>query len=247
MYRAAAAARQRHPAHALRLLQRDVPARSVGVLAGATPAKGAAVAAHREPGNEPNTRSSLTRSTRLGAAAASLVTPSSASSVAKTGEHTEVDKGAVPQHPAYEVVRASRIPEHSALAVLYRHTGSGAQLLSVQCEEEEKVFGVAFKTPVSDDTGVPHILEHSVLCGSRKYPVKEPFVELLKSSLQTYLNAMTYADRTVYPVASPNLRDFYHLVDVYLDAGEWGAYSARLYVRLRVLASLVGVYLDAGA
>jgi len=166
--------------------------------------------------------------------------------VAKTGEHTEVDKGAVPQHPAYEVVRASRIPEHSALAVLYRHTGSGAQLLSVQCEEEEKVFGVAFKTPVADDTGVPHILEHSVLCGSRKYPVKEPFVELLKSSLQTYLNAMTYADRTVYPVASPNLRDFYHLVDVYLDAGAWRQMNNRVPEREIVRTTVLGVIVVLG-
>ncbi|RYG40920.1 hypothetical protein EON68_03660, partial [archaeon] len=91
-------------------------------------------------------------------------------------------------------------------------------MLSLICSETEKVFGIAFKTPVENDTGVPHILEHSVLCGSRKYPVKEPFKELMKSSLHTYLNAMTYPDRTVYPVASPNTKDFYHLVDVYLDA-----------------------------
>jgi Zn-dependent M16 (insulinase) family peptidase len=80
------------------------------------------------------------------------------------------------------------------------------------------VFGVNFRTPPSDDTGVAHILEHSVLCGSRKYPVKEPFVELLKGSMQTFLNAFTYPDRTCYPVASQNHADFYNLVDVYLDA-----------------------------
>jgi hypothetical protein len=131
------------------------------------------------------------------------------------------DAGAVvaaPTHPAFELVRVERIPEHSATAALYRHSATGAQVLSVMCAEEEKVFGIGFPTPVSDDTGVPHILEHSVLCGSARYPVKEPFVQLLKSSLQTYLNAMTYPDRTVYPVASPNQKDFHHLIAVYLDA-----------------------------
>ncbi|CAN0304337.1 unnamed protein product, partial [Ectocarpus fasciculatus] len=81
-----------------------------------------------------------------------------------------------------------------------------------------QVFGVTFRTPPEDSTGVPHILEHSVLCGSRNYPVKEPFVDLLKGSLQTFLNAFTYPDRTCYPVASQNLKDFYNLANVYLDA-----------------------------
>ena len=84
-------------------------------------------------------------------------------------------------------------------------------------DDENKCFGISFRTPVSDSTGVPHILEHSVLCGSQKYPVKEPFVELIKGSLQTFLNAMTWPDRTAYPVASCNLQDFYNLVDIYLD------------------------------
>ena len=79
-------------------------------------------------------------------------------------------------------------------------------------------FGVSFGTPPADSTGVAHILEHSVLCGSRKYPIKEPFVELMKSSLNTFLNAMTFPDKTCYPVASQNVQDFYNLVDVYLDA-----------------------------
>jgi len=90
--------------------------------------------------------------------------------------------------------------------------------LSVVSDDENKCFGVSFRTPVKDSTGVPHILEHSVLCGSRKYPVKEPFVDLIKGSLNTFLNAMTFPDRTCYPVASCNLQDFYNLVDVYLDA-----------------------------
>ena len=102
-----------------------------------------------------------------------------------------------PSHPAYELLRHTYISEHNAAATLYRHRETGAELMSVCCSEVEKVFGIAFRTPVSDSRGLPHILEHSVLCGSKKYPVKEPFVELLKSSLQTYLNAMTYPDRTV--------------------------------------------------
>ncbi|EPS67763.1 hypothetical protein M569_07010, partial [Genlisea aurea] len=90
--------------------------------------------------------------------------------------------------------------------------------MSLSNDDENKVFGVVFRTPPKDSTGIPHILEHSVLCGSRKYPLKEPFVELLKGSLHTFLNAFTYPDRTCYPVASTNTKDFYNLVDVYLDA-----------------------------
>lgn len=95
---------------------------------------------------------------------------------------------------------------------------SGASLLSCCNKDENKVFGVSFRTPPEDSSGVAHILEHSVLNGSKKYPSKEPFVELLKGSLQTFLNAFTYPDKTCYPVASTNLQDFYNLVDVYLDA-----------------------------
>jgi Zn-dependent M16 (insulinase) family peptidase len=80
------------------------------------------------------------------------------------------------------------------------------------------VFGITFRTPPTDSTGLPHIMEHSVLCGSRKYPVKEPFVELMKGSLNTFLNAMTFPDKTSYPVASQNVKDLYNLIDVYLDA-----------------------------
>lgn len=102
-----------------------------------------------------------------------------------------------PTHAAFEVLRHTQISEYNATATHYRHRETGAEVVSVCSTEVEKVFGIAFRTPVSDSRGVPHIIEHSVLCGSRKYPVKEPFVELLKSSLQTYLNAMTYPDRTV--------------------------------------------------
>ncbi|SHN53893.1 insulinase family protein [Desulfovibrio litoralis] len=118
----------------------------------------------------------------------------------------------------FELIFERKVPEINSLARLWKHKKSGAELLSLQNSDENKVFGVTFRTPPKDSTGVPHILEHSVLCGSKKYPVKEPFVELLKGSLQTFLNAFTYPDKTCYPVASTNLADFYNLVDVYLDA-----------------------------
>ena len=121
-------------------------------------------------------------------------------------------------HAAFDLVRSETIPEIASDVTLYRHKKTGAEVLSFVNDDENKVFGITFKTPPEDSTGVAHILEHSVLCGSRKYPVKKPFVELLKGSLHTFLNAMTFPDKTAYPVASQNLQDFYNLVDVYLDA-----------------------------
>jgi Zn-dependent M16 (insulinase) family peptidase len=118
----------------------------------------------------------------------------------------------------FELIREQTIPEINTRARLYRHIQTGAQLLSMENDDENKVFGISFLTPPPDSTGVAHIMEHSVLCGSRKYPVKEPFVELMKGSLNTFLNAFTYPDKTCYPVASQNLQDFYNLIDVYLDA-----------------------------
>ncbi|OMO63192.1 hypothetical protein COLO4_32675 [Corchorus olitorius] len=118
----------------------------------------------------------------------------------------------------FEKVSEEFIGECKSKAVLFKHKKTGAQVMSVSNDDENKVFGVVFRTPPKDSTGIPHILEHSVLCGSRKYPLKEPFVELLKGSLNTFLNAFTYPDRTCYPVASTNTKDFYNLVDVYLDA-----------------------------
>lgn len=117
----------------------------------------------------------------------------------------------------FELERAEEIPEIGGRARLLRHLESGARLLSIENDDDNKVFSIGFRTPPADSTGVAHILEHSVLCGSRTYPLKDPFAELLKSSLQTFLNAMTFPDRTVYPVASQNLADFHNLVDVYLD------------------------------
>ncbi|MFO1184527.1 MAG: insulinase family protein [Bauldia sp.] len=118
----------------------------------------------------------------------------------------------------FRLLREQKLDEVNSVARLYRHEKTGAEVLSLINDDENKVFGITFRTPPSDSTGVAHILEHSVLCGSRKYPVKEPFVELMKGSLHTFLNAMTYPDKTTYPVASQNVQDFYNLVDVYLDA-----------------------------
>lgn len=118
----------------------------------------------------------------------------------------------------FDLIWTREIKELNSIANFYRYKKNGAEILSIQNDDENKVFGIAFRTPPRDSTGVAHILEHSVLCGSKKYPVKEPFVELLKGSMQTFLNALTFPDKTVYPVASQNEKDFYNLVDVYLDA-----------------------------
>ena len=118
----------------------------------------------------------------------------------------------------FDLLREETVTELNAKAYLYRHRKSGAELLSIANDDENKSFSIAFATPPADSTGLPHIMEHSVLCGSRKYPVKEPFVELLKSSLASFVNASTYPDKTIYPLASANLQDYYNLLDVYLDA-----------------------------
>lgn len=118
----------------------------------------------------------------------------------------------------FALIREQDVPEINSHVRLFRHMKTGAELLSVENDDENKSFGITFQTIPQDSTGVPHILEHAVLNGSRKYPVKEPFVELLKSSMASFINAMTGEDRTMYPVASQNLQDFYNLIDVYLDA-----------------------------
>ncbi|MGB5921088.1 MAG: insulinase family protein, partial [Syntrophobacteria bacterium] len=118
----------------------------------------------------------------------------------------------------FELLKEESIEELITVSRIYRHVKSGAELLSLSNDDENKVFGITFRTPPPDSTGVAHIMEHSVLGGSRKYQVKEPFVELIKGSLNTFLNAFTSSDWTAYPVASTNLQDFYNLVDVYLDA-----------------------------
>ncbi len=118
----------------------------------------------------------------------------------------------------YRLTQARTIPELDADGYILEHKKTGAKIFLLSTDDENKVFCIGFRTPPKDSTGVPHILEHSVLCGSRKFPVKDPFVELVKGSLNTFLNAMTYPDKTVYPVASCNERDFQNLMDVYMDA-----------------------------
>ncbi|NUQ86829.1 MAG: insulinase family protein, partial [Anaerolineales bacterium] len=119
---------------------------------------------------------------------------------------------------SFTLIKEQQIPEINSLVQLYEHKRTGARLLSVVNDDENKVFSINFRTPPKDSTGVAHILEHSVLGGSEKYPVKEPFVELVKGSLATFINAFTYPDKTCYPVASQNEKDFYNLIDVYMDA-----------------------------
>jgi len=123
------------------------------------------------------------------------------------------------------------IKEINSVARLFTHERSGARLLSLSNDDDNKVFAISFRTPPRDSTGLPHILEHSVLCGSRKFPVKEPFVELIKGSLNTFLNAFTYPDKTMYPVASRNEKDFRNLMDVYLDA----VFHPRIYDKPEIL------------
>ena len=122
------------------------------------------------------------------------------------------------QYSGFVIRQAAYIDEIQSEAYVMEHTYSGARLLYLGNNDDNKVFSISFRTPPYDDTGVAHILEHSVLCGSRKYRLKEPFVELVKGSMNTFLNAMTYPDKTMYPVASRNAKDFQNLMDVYLDA-----------------------------
>ena len=119
---------------------------------------------------------------------------------------------------AYEVVLTEDLPDLKSKGYLLKHKKSDTRVLLMENDDENKVFTIGFRTPPSDSTGVPHIMEHSVLCGSRDFPVKDPFVELVKGSLNTFLNAMTYPDKTVYPVASCNDKDFQNLMHVYMDA-----------------------------
>ncbi|HOA81540.1 MAG TPA: insulinase family protein, partial [Defluviitaleaceae bacterium] len=118
----------------------------------------------------------------------------------------------------FVLIEEKEIKEINSIARLFEHEKSGARLLSLENDDENKVFSISFRTPPNDSTGLPHIMEHSVLCGSRKFPTKDPFVELAKGSLNTFLNAMTFPDKTMYPIASTNEKDFMNLMDVYLDA-----------------------------
>ncbi|WP_418419506.1 insulinase family protein [Blautia sp.] len=119
---------------------------------------------------------------------------------------------------AYEIIREENLSDIRSAGYLLRHKKTGARVMLIENDDENKVFNIAFRTPPKNSTGVAHILEHSVLCGSREFPLKDPFVELVKGSLNTFLNAMTYPDKTCYPVASCNDQDFQNLMHVYLDA-----------------------------
>ena len=122
------------------------------------------------------------------------------------------------QYPGYTLVKQEDCPEQHGTLTVLTHDVSGASVLLVENDDHNKGFGIGFGTFPSDDTGVFHILEHSVLAGSEKYPVKSPFLQLLKSSMASFLNAMTFPDKTVYPFATPNETDFKNLMDVYLNA-----------------------------
>lgn len=130
----------------------------------------------------------------------------------------------------YELISYETLSDIGSEGYLFKHKKSGARIAMISNDDENKVFCVGFRTPPANSTGVPHILEHSVLCGSRKYPAKDPFIELAKGSLNTYLNAMTYPDKTIYPIASYNDVDFKNLSDVYLDA----VFYPNIYTRQQI-------------
>ena len=119
---------------------------------------------------------------------------------------------------AYKVIEKRTISDLNSESYILEHIRTGARLALLSNDDENKVFYIGFRTPPTDSTGVAHIIEHTVLCGSRDFPIKDPFIELAKGSLNTFLNAMTYPDKTVYPVASCNDADFQNLLHVYLDA-----------------------------
>lgn len=170
-------------------------------------------------------------------------------------------------HPSYQIVQTDHLEEYDLNLVLYKHSKTQAQFLAVMpthvADKDDKAFGISFRTPPSDSSGAPHVLEHSVLCGSTSYPVKDPFLYLLRGSLQTFLNAMTYPDRTVYAIASRNSKDYQNLMSVYLDAvfepnvakdsGEWilrqegwrfEVEDDELVYKGVVLSEMKGVYSD---
>ena len=119
---------------------------------------------------------------------------------------------------AYELCSSEQLEDINSFGIVLRHKKSGARIAVVSNDDNNKVFSIGFRTPPEDSTGVAHIIEHTVLCGSKNFPAKDPFIELAKGSLNTFLNAMTYPDKTVYPIASCNDKDFQNLMHVYMDA-----------------------------
>lgn len=120
--------------------------------------------------------------------------------------------------PNYTLLEEKKMEEMSGVGLHFRHNKTGAKVFIISNDDNNKTFSISFRTPPTDSTGLPHILEHSVLCGSKKFPVKDPFIELYKGSLNTFLNAMTFSDKTMYPIASCNDQDFTNLMNVYMDA-----------------------------
>ena len=119
---------------------------------------------------------------------------------------------------AYELLEEREIKDLDSVGYVLRHKKTGAKVCLLENSDDNKVFSISFRTPPENSTGVPHIVEHTVLCGSKEFPCKDPFIELAKGSLNTFLNAMTFPDKTMYPVASCNDKDFQNLMHVYLDA-----------------------------
>lgn len=130
----------------------------------------------------------------------------------------------------FKLLEEKDVKEVNSISRLFTHEKTGARLIYLSNEDNNKVFTIGFRTPPEDSTGVPHIIEHSVLSGSKKYRTKEPFMDLIKGSLQTFLNAMTYPDKTIYPIASRNNKDFQNLMDVYLDA----VFNPRIYEMIEI-------------
>ena len=136
----------------------------------------------------------------------------------------------IDKHVQYTLEEKTPLKDIDSIGFVLRHNKSGARIILIENDDTNKTFCVGFRTPPADDTGVAHITEHSVLCGSKKFPVKDPFMELVKGSLNTFLNAMTYPDKTIYPVASTNDKDFKNLVDIYMDA----VFHPNIYTRKEI-------------
>ncbi len=143
----------------------------------------------------------------------------------------DIDLSSLENLTAYTVVEKRELKEVKGTGYVLSHNKTKARVMVVCNDDSNKVFTIGFRTPPADDTGVPHIMEHSVLCGSKSFPAKDPFVELCKGSLNTFLNAMTYSDKTVYPVASMNKKDFHNLMHVYMDA----VFYPNIYTRKEIL------------
>ena len=145
----------------------------------------------------------------------------------RLGRNVDDIKSDILKLGTYDIEKINNLPEQNGVGLVLRHKKTKARFSTVLCDDDNKVFAIGFRTPPTNSKGIQHIVEHTVLCGSKKYPAKDPFVELAKGSLNTFLNAMTYSDKTVYPIASCNDKDFHNLMDVYLDA----VFNPNIYAR----------------